>query len=88
MPEVLDTVRALRGELGRYLQTGDPDAASRVATLTNTRRNSFALLGLDPKKAEPRSIASISAEFSTEDAVEVQPAVIDESPQADPDKSI
>ncbi len=61
---------ALRGELGRYLQTGDPDAASRVATLANTRRNSFSLLGLDPRKAEPRSIASIAAEFSTEDATE------------------
>ncbi len=61
---------ALRGELGRYLQTGDPDAASRLATLANTRRNSFALLGLDPQKAEPRSIASIAAEFSTEAATE------------------
>ncbi len=56
----------LRGELGRYLQSGDHDAASRVGTLASARRQSFALLGLDPRPSEPRSIASIAAAFSQE----------------------
>ena len=38
---------ALRGELGRYLQSGDPDAASRVGTLAAVRRQSLALIGLE-----------------------------------------
>ncbi len=43
---------ALRGELGRYLQSGDPDAASRVGTLPGARRQSLALIGLEPPKDE------------------------------------
>ncbi len=43
---------ALRGELGRYLQSGDPDAASRVGTLAAARRQSLALIGLEPPKDE------------------------------------
>ncbi len=43
---------ALRGELGRYLQSGDPDAASRVGTLAGARRQSLALIGLEPPKDE------------------------------------
>ncbi len=43
---------ALRGELARYLQSRDPDAASRVGTLTAARRQSFALIGVEPCKNE------------------------------------
>ena len=43
---------ALRGELARYLQSRDPDAASRVGTLAAARRQSFALIGLEPPKNE------------------------------------
>ena len=43
---------ALRGELGRYLQSGDPDAASRVGTLAGARRQSLALIGLELHKDE------------------------------------
>ena len=43
---------ALRGELGRYLQSGDPDAASRVGTLAGARRQSLALIGLEPIRDE------------------------------------
>ncbi len=43
---------ALRGELGRYLQSRDPDAASRIGTLAAARRQSLALIGLEPPKEE------------------------------------
>ena len=43
---------ALRGELARYLQSRDPNAASRVGTLAAARRQSFALIGLEPPKDE------------------------------------
>ena len=36
----------LRGELARYVQRHDPDAAGRVATLANARRSTLSTLGL------------------------------------------
>lgn len=42
----------MRGELARYLQSGDSDAGARVGTLAGQRRASLALLGLDARRDE------------------------------------
>jgi hypothetical protein len=47
----------LRGELARYLQSRDSNAASRIGTLAAARRQSFALIGLELPKAEVPSLA-------------------------------
>ncbi len=42
----------LRGELARYLQSGDPDAGARVGTLSANRRATLQILGLDHPEHE------------------------------------
>ena len=42
----------LRGELARYLQSGDPDAGARVGTLAANRRATLQILGLDHPEHE------------------------------------
>ncbi len=42
----------LRGELARYLQSGDPDAGARVGSLAANRRATLQILGLDHPEHE------------------------------------
>lgn len=47
----------LRAELGFYMQNPNSDSAQRVGSLTNTRRQSLATLGLDRMAREVPSLA-------------------------------
>jgi hypothetical protein len=63
-----DVVRVgliLRGELARYLQSGEADAASRVGTLASTRRASLIAIGLDRVESGDVSLAEYIAQRQT-----------------------
>jgi hypothetical protein len=45
-------------ELAEYVRTRDPEAASRIATLVNSRRASFDKIGLDRFRADPTDVTA------------------------------
>lgn len=56
----------LRAELARYVQTADPDAASRVGSLASARRASLVALGLDRAERTVPDLRTYLAERARE----------------------
>ena len=48
-------------EFAEYVKSRDSEAAARVATLINSRRATFSLIGLDVRKADPHDITGYRA---------------------------
>lgn len=48
-------------EFAEYVKSRDSEAAARVATLINSRRATFSLIGLDVRRADPLDISSYAA---------------------------
>ncbi|MEB2346935.1 MAG: hypothetical protein OZ948_19655 [Deltaproteobacteria bacterium] len=73
----------MRGLLLRWAQTGDPELASRVATLSSARRGLLSLLGLDERRVE-RDLGQYLADRDREPAQDRAGGTIDVAPVREP----